>query len=266
MKEQLKFWRNRLKKFLRKYLYYNRIGDSYISYYKDVTFLSYDETVERLLKDNVSIVRFGDEVFDMLLGIGLYFNDWRQRYDRKLAARTKEVLRSTDPRLLVCFNPELILKTKAEFEAEGIGWQHHFWTHSRIYLKNYLNKGQTYGRALSFHARYNTTLPYDRLIDHLKTKHLIVVTTNTARFNNAQLGLTTDYVEAPKSDAFDMYDELLATVRGVAGKYDMDKVLVMASIGPTAKVMIYDLVHDGYTAWDTGQFFDLALERLKVQS
>ena len=274
MKEQLKFWRNRVKKFrdnpravwpfIRKYLYYNQISDSYIRYYKDITFLSYEATVERILSGQVSIVRFGDEVFDMTLGIGLYFNDWRQRYDPVLAARTQEVLSSANPRLLVCFNPELILKTKAECIADGIRNEHQFWTHSRIYLKKYIHQNQVYGRALSFHARYNPSLPYEKILNHLKTKHLIVVTSNTARFNNGKFGLTTDYIEAPKNDAWDVYPQLLARVRATARAYANTDVLIMASIGPTAKVMIYDLCLEGYTAWDTGQFFDLALEHLQV--
>ncbi len=270
--QQLKFWRNRLRKFrdnpravwpfVRKYCYYNFIGDSYIKYYRDVHFLSYEETAEAILTEGKSIVRFGDEVFDMLLGIGLYFNDWRQKYEPSLAARTKEVLASREPKLLVCFNPELILMNKEEFKAKGIAEQHHFWTHSRIFLKGYLSPTQAYGRALTFHERYNPALPYDRLIEHLRRKHLIIVASNTARFGGRQFGLTTTYIEAPKSDAWSQYDSLLSSVLTEAGKYARGSVLVLASIGPAAKVMVYDLVRQGYTAWDTGQFFDLALKRL----
>ncbi len=270
--QQLTFWRNRLRKFrdnpkaiipfVQKYLYYNFVSDRYIPLYKRVHFLSYDETIEEILTKNRSIVRFGDEVFDMILGIGLYFQNWRQAYDPALAKRLKEVLRSADDRLLVCFNPELILKTKAEMTALGIADQHQFWTNSRIYLKDYIHFDRVYGSALSFHERYNTTLPYDRLIEHLSHKHLIVVASNTARFAGKQFGKTTDYIEAPSSDAWTQYETLLEKVSETALCYKPEETLILSGIGPAAKVMVYDLTKRGYTAWDTGQFFDLALKKL----
>jgi Glycosyltransferase GT-D fold len=270
--QQLKVWRNRLCKFydhpaaivpfLKKQLYYRWVSDRYIPQYQSVRFLSYDETVKELLTQNRSIVRFGDEVFDMLLGIGLYFNNWRQQYDAALATRLKEVLASADDRLLVCFNPELILKTKAEMDAQGIGWQHQFWTNSRVYLKDYIHVDRVYGSALSFHERYNPALPYEEIIEHMRHKHLIIVASNTGRFLGQQFGLTTSYVEAPASDAWSQYDTLLGTVLREAKEYDKESVLVLASIGPAAKVMVFDLTKTGYTVWDTGQFFDLAIHRL----
>lgn len=272
MSKVYRIWRNRIRKFLdnpwavfpflRKYFYYNFIGDSYIKSYQDFKFLTYDETLEEILTNNKSIVRFGDEVFDMIMGIGLYFNDWRQRYHSALAERLKEVLGSNNPNLLICFNPELILMNKKEFTKQGIPEQHHFWTHSRIYLKEYLKSDGVYGRALSFHDRYNPTLNYELIIDHLKMKHLIIVTSNTKRFNNQKFGLTTDYIDAPKSDAWDSYSDILDNVRMVASQYEKRDVLIMASLGPTAKVLALDLTNEGYTVWDTGQFFDLALKKI----
>lgn len=269
-------FKNRVKKFrdhpgalwpfLRKRLYGNRIADSRIAYYKQVRFLSYEDTIEELLTHNRSIVRFGDDVFDMLLGIGLYYDNWRQKYEPDLARRLKEVLASRTEKLLVSFNPEFILKTKAEFEAEGIGEQHHFWTNSKLYLKDYIDPKQVYGSALCFQERYNKSIDYDRLIAHLAKKHLIIVASNTARFAGKKFGLTTDYVEGPGSDAWSVYDTLLSQVQTVAGEYPKENVLIMTSLGPSSKVMAYDLSQEGYTVWDTGQFFDLALKRLQAKS
>ncbi len=265
-------WRNRIRKFcdhpqaivpfLKKQLYYRWVSDRYIPLYRNVHFFAYDETIEEILTKNRSIVRFGDDVFDMLLGIGLYFNNWHQRYNSALATRLKEVLSSSDDRLLVSFNPELIFKTRTEMKSLGIGLQHQFWTTSRVYMKDYIHFDRSYGSALSFHERYNTHLPYERIIEHLRCKHLIIVASNTARFDGKQFGLTTDYIEGPTSDAWNRYDWLLGEVRSVAAGYRKEETLIMTSLGPTSKVMVYDLTKEGYIAWDTGQFFDLALKRL----
>lgn len=269
---QLIIWRNRFRKFtdyppaivpfLKKHLYYNWVADSYLSHYKDVKFLGYQETIATLIEENKSFVRFGDDVFDMIQGIGLYFNGWRQKYDPLLAKRLKEVLASSYPKLLVGFNPELILLTKEEFRQKGISEQYQYWTNSKILLKNYLNQGQVYGSALCFQERYNQNLNHKKLQNHLKSRHLIIVTSNTGRFNNANLGSTTDYVEGPSSDAWFAYDRILARVREIAGRYTKEKVLVLGALGPATKIMVYDLSREGYTVWDTGQLFDLALGKL----
>lgn len=269
---QMTIWKNRLLKFkdnpravvpfFKKYLYYNRIADSYISFYKDVTFLDYEQTINLVLSKNLSFVRFGDDVFDMLLGIGLYFNNWHQRYDPVLAERLKQVLSSSDPRLLIGFNPELILMNKSQFIEKGIPEQYQYWTHSKIFLKEYINPNQVYGRALCFQKSYYPEIPYERIVKHLSQRHLIIVASNTARFKNKKFGLTTHYVEGLGSDAWNEYQTILAEVKSVASRYSKEEVLILSSLGPTSKVMVFDLTLEGYTAWDTGQFFDLALKQL----
>lgn len=268
-------WKNRLGKFLdyppailpflKKRFYLNRIADNYIQYYKDVTFLDYDATMEEILTRNKSIVRFGDGDFDMFLGIGLYFNDWKQVYRKDLAESLERVMLSKHPNLLICFNPEFILKTKEEFVKEGIGEQHHFWTNSKIYLKDYIDKNRVYGSALSFQERFNKNLPYDRLVQHLKTKHLVIVASNIARFENKQLGLSTTYVEGPSSNAWDSYFELKDRVQKAVSSLPKSETLIMTGLGPSSRVMVLDFTEAGYTVWDTGQFFDLALKRIKEE-
>lgn len=266
-------WKNRLSKFidyppaiipfLKKRLYYNFVADSYIKHYKDVKFLNYDETIEEILNKNKSIVRFGDDVFDLLLGIGLYFDNWRQVYDPILADRLKEVLSARNENLLVCFNPEFILKTKEDFVREGIGEQHHFWTNSKIFLKDYIHTDQVYGSALSFQPHFNKNLPIDRLVKHLKTKHLVIVSGDVTRFNNQQLGLTTVYIEGPSSNAWVNYEQILDQVKNTVKDLPKSDTLILTALGPTSRVMILDLVKEDYVVWEMGRFFDLALDQIK---
>lgn len=267
-------WKNRIQKFmdnpyavisfLKKRLYYNFIADSYIKYYKDFKYLNYEDTSNDIIDNNKSIVRFGDELFDMLQGIGLYYGNWRQKYSPDLAERMKEVISSRNPRLLVCFNPELILKTKKEFENEGIKDQWQFWTNSKIFLKDYYHKDITYGSALCFTPRYNKNIDYLKLKNYFETKNIIILTSNVTRLENINLGKTTDFLETPGSDAWQEYDDiknkLLALINNK--KLDKENTLILISMGSAAKVLVYDLTLLGYTAWDTGQFFDLAFKEI----
>ncbi len=271
-------WKNRFQKFLdnpkavipffKKRLFYNFIADSQIKYYKDFKYLNYEDTLNYIIDNNKSVVRFGDELFDMLEGIGLYYGNWRQRYNKKLAERMKEVISSKNPNLLICFNPELILKTKQEFIKEGIGEQHQFWTNSKMFLKNYYHKDVTYGSALCFNPRYNQNINYSKLKTFFATKNIIIITSNTERFQNINLGKTNNLIESPASDAWQEYDrikkELLNLIESKG--FSKEDTLTLISMGSAAKILVYDLTLMGYVAWDTGQFFDLAFSEIRKLS
>jgi len=250
---------------LKKKLYYNVIADRYLGAYADFKYLGYNETIEAAIEGNRSLVRFGDELFDMLQGIGLYFGNWRQRYHPELARRLKEVISSDDDRLLICFNPELILKTKEEFRNEGIPEQYQFWTNSKVFLKDYYHPDVIYGSALCFHPHYNPELDFARLGRYFATKDIIIVTTGTERFKGLSLGRSTAFIEAPASDAWDQYESIYATLMEHISNHKLstEDVLILVSMGSAAKVLVYDLMKAGYVAWDTGQFFDLASRRIK---
>ncbi|PIT93333.1 MAG: hypothetical protein COU06_00445 [Candidatus Harrisonbacteria bacterium CG10_big_fil_rev_8_21_14_0_10_38_8] len=269
---QLIIWNNRFRKFLdnpvaiipffKKRFYYNLIADNYIDKYKDTKFLSYEQTINEILCNNKSIVRFGDDVFDFLLGIGLYFNNWKQVYKKDLANKLESVLALNNKRLLICFNPEFILKSKKEFIREGIGNEYQYWINSKIFLAKYINKNQIYGRALAFQEKYNKNFPYSRVKEYLKTKNLVIVTSKICRFNNKNFGETTQYIEGPTSNAWSRYNEIKEQIFHSIKKLPKEKTLILISLGPVSKILILDLTERGYTAWDTGQFFDISLKKI----
>lgn len=268
-------WKNRFQKFLdnpqaiipfsKKYLYYNYIADKQLKYYKDFHYISYEETLTTIMDNNKSIVRFGDELFDMLQGVGLYYGNWRQKYDPLLAKRLKEIASSNNPKLLICFNPEFILKTKEEFKKEGILNQYHFWTNSKMFLKDYYHKDIIYGSALCFTPRFNTTIDYKKLKSYFLTKHIIIVTSTILRFDGMKLGISTTFIESPTSDAWQQYDVIKKklTILLEDKNFSKDNTLILISMGSAAKVLVYDMTLLGYTSWDTGQFFDLAFKEIQ---
>lgn len=271
----LTVWKNRLQKFfdnprailpfLKKRMYYSFVADSQLKHYKDFKYLDYNQTIDYVIHRNASIVRFGDELFDMLQGIGLYYGTWRQRYDNQLAGKLKEIISSQNPKLLVCFNPEFILHDKAWFREQGIPEQYHFWTNAKMHLKNYYHKDNMYGSALCFTPRYNKQIPYEKLKKFFESKNIIIVTSQIERFKNIKLGRTTFFIEAPGSDAWQSYEKIKGEVLSLMKDEKLPKegTLTLVSMGSAAKVLVYDLTLAGYTAWDTGQFFDLAFQEIK---
>jgi hypothetical protein len=271
----LPVWKNRFQKFLdnpraivpffKKRFYYNFIADNQLPHYTDFTYLNYADTIATAIRENRSLIRFGDELFDMIEGIGLYFNDWHQSYRPALAARLQEIISSDDPHVLLCFNPEFILMNKKGFRTAGIPEQYHFWTNSKMFLKDYYHPEVTYGSALCFHPRYNTAIDYAALATFFSTRSIIIVTSRTERFKDMQLGASTTFIEAPQSNAWDEYDRIHQEVRGMAEQLSATSAepLVLISMGTAAKVLAYDLMKEGVVAWDTGQFFDLAASKIR---
>jgi len=266
-------WRNRVSKFidnpraifpfLSKYFYYNFVCDRYISKFKNLTFLNPVETINHLILENKSIIRFGDEAIDMTRGIGLYYDDWHQKYDEELARRYREVLSARHPTLLVAYNPQYIYKTKKELKS--IGMPYHFWTNSKVFLWRYLHPGTTYGTTLCFQPQFNPDINFRQLKDYFSTKHIIIVTGRIERFAHIRLGKTTDFLPCPTNNVWHQYQEIYKHAVALVDKkgYKKDETLFLISLACTAKVMTYDLTLAGYQSWDTGQFFDLAYQKLK---
>jgi hypothetical protein len=221
--------------------------------------MGYKETIDDIVDNNKSIVRFGDELINMLQGVGLYYDDWHQKYDKKLARRLKEVLRCKDERLLIGLHWQFFTKTKKRLEEDNI--PHQIWTNSKVYLREYLDEGRVYGSALCFQPKFNPDLDFDKIVDYFKTKHIVIVTKNTHRFNGVKLGKTTDFIECPENDVWSEYDNLFSEAMKLPPQrgYDNKDVLFLVSLSSAAKVFVLDLLKEDYQGWDTGQFFDLAL-------
>ena len=59
-----------------------------------------------------------------------------------------------------------------------------------------------------------------------------------------------EYIYAPSMNAYTQYDTILRQIK------DTDRNrLVCVVLGPTAKVLVYDLAQAGYQAWDMGHYF-----------
>jgi hypothetical protein len=273
-------WRQKIKKlrdnpfvvvsYLKNRIWYRFIADRYSDSYKDkVRFISGTETIKALVSKDTSLIRIGDGTFGYLMGSSIYFNNWQFRYNRNFAKKLHHALKhGQNGNILFCVPHTLTNKSKAEFIKEGIANEWLIWTAAKVLLKEYLIPSHTYGDATCFHPRYNQNIDFKALKDYLDTKHVIIVTSNIERFTNLKLGLSTTLIPAPSSDAWKVYEQLETNVIETIKKLQLTQsnTLVMISAAEAAKVMIYNLSNKGYTAWDTGQFFDLAAKEFDLLS
>ncbi len=250
--------------YLRTHTYYRFTADRAGQRYPTNT-LSGAETIHTITTTDTSLIRTGDGTIGYLLGSSIYFNNWQFRYNREFAKKLQHVLaHGYDANILFCYPFRYIHKSRAEFIREGIGAEWPIWIATKVLVRRWLRPNTIYGDSFCFHPRFNPDIDFAAIKQYLDTKHVVIITSNTERFKDITLGRSTTLIEGPSSDAWQVYealeDQALAAITGHA--WQPDEVLIMVSAAEAAKVMVYDFAKSGYTAWDTGQFFDLAAKEI----
>lgn len=246
--------------FFRRKLYDQHVADRYVPYYRKLTYLSPEDTLNYIVDNDCSIIRLGDGEFGLMRGASVYFNDWCQQYDETLAKKLLEVASSHDERVLLCIPGDHLTKTQEED-----GEEYKYWINSKMLLHKLVHHDKVYGSSFAFYPKVNTRIDYKKLKAYFSKKDIILITSGLERFSDVLLGRSTHLIEAPKSNGWDKVGEIRSVFDELVTKESLKKneTLVMVSMGPAAKVFVYELTKQGFTAWDAGQFFDLAYQKIK---
>lgn len=247
--------------YLMRFVRYKRTSGKYIPLYKNYTFLTPQETLNRVLSGNLSLARLNDGELGILAGFGIYppDSDWTQRYSRALRMRLEEVLASERDDLLVAVPPPWVFLASSE-EAKEHGVLYTMWTEARMLLHRFLKEGRPYGDANVFIPFHHEDFDWQRFHSYLSTKDVVIVTGGISKLFDVSLGRRTFFVETGKHDAFEHYTEIRMRLANLIDAEALAKkdTLIMASLGPTAGVLALDLVGEGWQVWDTGHFFRYA--------
>ena len=86
-----------IKIYLRRILYSLQYSIQLRALRKSLNILSSEETVDKIIKDKLSVCRFGDGELDMITSLSVGYDESRksnfQNYDEKLACRLREILK-----------------------------------------------------------------------------------------------------------------------------------------------------------------------------
>lgn len=233
-------------------------------YRKKPVVMDSQQTLDYIINTGCSIARYGDGELSVIEKRNLKF----QKYDEKLATRLSEI--KTNDKCLVCV-PDVFSERLNSKDIKKD--EYSFWKKSNIVFGGMWNKHfgnvELLGDAFvsRFYMRYNDKTKVSEFVQKLKKlwdkRNIIFV-----EGNNSRLGVGNDLFDNAKSikrilcpevNAFDKYDEILASVKEIAKKKD----LVVLALGPTATVLAYDLSADGYQALDLGHI-DIEYEWFKM--
>ena len=219
---------------------------------RQISVLSIDQSLDYLLEKGASVVRFGDGEMDLIAGRSIVYQD----FDPELSARLREIMSmESDEHLMICLPDVFTGLGRYSIDAQN------FW--SLNHLPHFLEKYKNICRAPWYGSTF-ISRPYIDLEDKMPSagyfaklkqlwqdKDLLIVEGLTSRsgvgndlFDGAR---SIKRIICPSRNAYSKLEVIKQAVREHA-----DNRLILTMLGPTAKILVYDLVQEGYRALDIG--------------
>ena len=219
---------------------------------RQISVLSIDQSLDYLLEKGASVVRFGDGEMDLVAGRSIVYQD----FDPELSARLREIMSmESNERLMICLPDVFTGLERYSIDAQN------FW--SLNHLPHFLEKYKNICRAPWYGSTF-ISRPYIDLEDKMPSagyfaklkqlwqdKDLLIVEGLTSRsgvgndlFDGAR---SIKRIICPSRNAYSKLEAIKQAVREHA-----DNRLILTMLGPTAKVLVYDLVQEGYRVLDIG--------------
>ncbi len=217
------------------------------------TILPAAEAIDRICGERASLVRFGDGEFSLMK---MQQRAKYQETDGKLARRLQEVLHANVDNLLVAIADIYgSLERFTESAAEAV--RHYLTPDVRAEHMELLEPDRTYYDALlsrpyvMFKDKEKAGERFESLKRIWEGRDVVIIEGSRTRmgignnlFDNAR---SVCRIIAPSENAFRRYADILDT----ALTMEKEK-LILISLGPTAKILTYDLCSAGYQVVDIG--------------
>ena len=218
---------------------------------RQISVLSIDQSLDYLLEKAASVIRFGDGEMDLIAGRSIPY----QEYNSALSTRLREIMAmESSERLMVCLSDVFRGLERYSIDAQN------FWkAHLQHHLTDYLEICQASWYGSTFISRPYIDLEdktpsagyFAKLKKLWQDKDLLIVEGLTSRsgvgndlFDGAR---SIKRIICPSRNAYSKLEAIKQAVREHA-----DNRLILTMLGPTAKVLVYDLVQEGYRALDIG--------------
>lgn len=230
------------------------IGYFYSLKYKSPKMMSRGETLDYVLKNKCSIVRFGDGEIKGAAGDDMGFQTNSEDLNRRMRDSMTDI---SDPNVLVCFPDFLVNSLQKEKIFDNTFWRYrHFYEYRKLWEQltdhSYLYGSASFSRPyFAFKDTSEAGAHFKKIKEIWQGRDVIL-----AEGEKSRLGVGNDLLDGaksvkrilcPQTQCYDRYDDILNEIK----KYSTD-CLVLLSIGPTASIMPRDLAPLGYQALDIG--------------
>lgn len=208
-----------------------------------------NQTIDLILKGN-SIARFGDGEFRLINGFSIPF----QKYSQDLQKRLKQIFQEKSKKILIGL-PETFSSLNQFTFLEKIFWRKYMAKNrNSIYKLIDLNKNYVSAFFSRPYLRYKNKKNIVQIFTKIKKiwnkKNILIIEGNGTRIgvgnNLLDNALSIKRILCPDINAFDKYNQILKT----AVNYKTQLILI--ALGPTAKILTYDLYKNGRQVVDIG--------------
>lgn len=223
--------------------------------------MSIDQTLDQVIEKKLSVARFGDSEYLYMSG----GKDGLQSSSIKLQTKLQEVMKNTDPRLLVCMVNYHDLENRY-LEAKLSAMKFHTRTYNSY--KSYINFDYHYGNSnmtrfyITNRDKKLCAERFDKCKKIWEKRDIILFEGENTRFGYGNdlfdNALSVKRVLCPSKMAFDYYDEILAKAKEMPSQS-----LLIFALGATATAIAGDLTAAGYQCIDIGNL-DVEYEWFKL--
>lgn len=222
-------------------------------YAKRLDILNTEETLELMESEPFSFLRYGDGEIAIMNGESIPF----QEYDERLAKRLKKLLKTDKKGLRIgipyyYMTPVKNLNDFVSKFAKSLAAQRKFLCKNCRRDITYIDTAIT--QVYQTYKKYDFKDYYQRMQKLLKNRSITIIcgegVLDRLEYKAFDVCKAVTFVTAPSMNAYADYEDILSA----ALKTDK-KNLVCVILGPTAKVLVYDLHKRGYQAWDLGHYF-----------
>ena len=221
-----------------------------------------DQTLDYVIENKSSIIRFGDGEMDLMLGKSIPY----QVYDENLASQLKEIISLQSDEKLVIGLPNVFSDRSNFTPAAEAFWKGHLEHHLKDYVE--LARADWYGTTfvsrpyIDYEDKSKAKGQFEKLKSIWENRDILIVEGITSRsgvgndlFDKAK---SVKRIICPSHNAFSLIEEIQEAVLQYA-----ENRLILCMLGPTAKILSYNLFKKGYRVLDIGHI-DSEYEWMKM--
>jgi len=210
------------------------------------------QTLKYLNNNCVSFCRFGDGEIAIMNGESIAF----QQFHPELANKLRKILCTNEEKLLIGIN-YFYLNPVDNVNRFTLNFLYAMGNQRKFLIKNcnsqmiYMDAAIT--QMYQNYEKYDFEYYFQQFQKLFEKKDITVVcgqgVLDNIQYNALYVCNSVEYIYAPNKDAFSQYDEILGRIL----QSDRKRIICII-LGPTAKVLVYDLFKNGRTAWDIGHY------------
>ena len=221
-----------------------------------------NQTLDYIVENQSSIIRFGDGEMDLMLGRSIPY----QVYDENLASQLKEIISLQSDEKLVIGLPNVFADRSNFTPAAEAFWEGHLEHHLKDYVE--LARADWYGTTfvsrpyIDYEDKSKAEGQFEKLKSIWENRDILIVEGITSRsgvgndlFDKAK---SVKRIICPSHNAFSLIEEIQEAVLQYA-----ENRLILCMLGPTAKILSYNLFKKRYRVLDIGHI-DSEYEWMKM--